>query len=626
MNGTIGLLVSFLLQAQVATAPPQIGSPREVGWMLDKQDGKLVVIVQVSPLEAKQMQEQRLENVSYIPKELLGRFDRVAVRIGTAELPRVPSMQEILRLPSYSTASDLSRALNDRGPGQIADFEPRSGVVNVQNSQPPALPSLDGFGHSARDKLSDAGDRARDALENPIDRAAAITREARDRLLGSGNSAATGGSLSDQFLSGARGLPDTARRPETPSTSSRFNSGNPNSGNPADANWRSSDPSARLADSRFDFSLGQDPSTTQNADAQRGDYNIGARDRQDLSQRTPTGGFGSTPGGQTGRPDLLGTGSNRLGNPFDDQRQGLGQRNPLDRNSNDLDAQALREELARRSGAQPGATAGNRDLDNRDRGYGNGYGGGGIASGRGYGNENYANESLGTGGYADNGYGDENYANNQRGNQRPRGGRANARGANNGYGNGSGYGVGGYSGGYGAGGYGASNYGGFVGQNGAPDGSGYNPMLANGFGFQRGLNGNPNALMLTPQQLQAAIANGLQPGPFQGNYGYPASNNSNQLGEKKAVSSEDLSPELLAKIDAATTKSASDKAKEAEEAASAKSLNDRAESNLAKTGNVLVQMFFLVSLVANCYLVYLIRKLLVRYRSLLSTVRSHAIA
>jgi hypothetical protein len=48
-----------------------------------------------------------------------------------------------------------------------------------------------------------------------------------------------------------------------------------------------------------------------------------------------------------------------------------------------------------------------------------------------------------------------------------------------------------------------------------------------------------------------------------------------------------------------------------------------AEGNsVASAGSVLIQMFFLVSLVANVYLVFLIRKLLHRYRSLLTTVRS----
>ncbi|MFK7737209.1 MAG: hypothetical protein AB8B50_14330, partial [Pirellulaceae bacterium] len=49
-------------------------------------------------------------------------------------------------------------------------------------------------------------------------------------------------------------------------------------------------------------------------------------------------------------------------------------------------------------------------------------------------------------------------------------------------------------------------------------------------------------------------------------------------------------------------------------------------SPFAKTRDIFVKMFFLVSLLANCYLAYLIRKLLMRYRSLLSTVRSHAVA
>ena len=50
------------------------------------------------------------------------------------------------------------------------------------------------------------------------------------------------------------------------------------------------------------------------------------------------------------------------------------------------------------------------------------------------------------------------------------------------------------------------------------------------------------------------------------------------------------------------------------------------ESAFTEASNAFARIFFLVSLVANCYLVYLIRKLLLRYRSLLTTVRTHAIS
>ncbi|MFN3190667.1 MAG: hypothetical protein ACE361_09110 [Aureliella sp.] len=56
------------------------------------------------------------------------------------------------------------------------------------------------------------------------------------------------------------------------------------------------------------------------------------------------------------------------------------------------------------------------------------------------------------------------------------------------------------------------------------------------------------------------------------------------------------------------------------------SQNQEPESAFAKTSDAFAKILFLVSLVANCYLVYLIRKLLLRYRSLLTTVRTHAIS
>ncbi|GIW99700.1 MAG: hypothetical protein KatS3mg111_3033 [Pirellulaceae bacterium] len=46
--------------------------------------------------------------------------------------------------------------------------------------------------------------------------------------------------------------------------------------------------------------------------------------------------------------------------------------------------------------------------------------------------------------------------------------------------------------------------------------------------------------------------------------------------------------------------------------------------NTSTTGLVLLQMFFLISLLANVYLGFLMKKLLTRYRNLLATVRGHA--
>ena len=143
----IGLFCLLLIQAQIGLSQQPADTTRDFGWMIDKDDGALVYIVQVAPSQATQMQLNRLENLSDIPPELVGRTTRISVRIGTDPLPRTPSLAEIQKMPRYGTASDVTAAL---GPGRISDLEPGS-VVNVQgrtlpNSSPrsgPTLPSPD---------------------------------------------------------------------------------------------------------------------------------------------------------------------------------------------------------------------------------------------------------------------------------------------------------------------------------------------------------------------------------------------------------------------------------------------------------------------------------------------------
>ncbi|MCR9296081.1 MAG: hypothetical protein NXI32_25475 [bacterium] len=130
----IGLFILLATQAQLGFSQSQADSTRDFGWMIDKEDQALVYIVQVAPGQATQMQLNRLENLSDIPPALVGRATRISVRIGTDPLPRIPSLEEIQKMPRYGTASDVTAAL---GPGRISDLEPGS-VVNVQG---PTLPS-----------------------------------------------------------------------------------------------------------------------------------------------------------------------------------------------------------------------------------------------------------------------------------------------------------------------------------------------------------------------------------------------------------------------------------------------------------------------------------------------------
>ena len=122
-----------------------------------------------------------------------------------------------------------------------------------------------------------------------------------------------------------------------------------------------------------------------------------------------------------------------------------------------------------------------------------------------------------------------------------------------------------------------------------------------------------------------------QYGPLQSGYagygGYPSMPNPNLLA---AQTQANLSGAPAQSASQAAAQEKEEKSDE-EESRSDKKLAasdlppDNDSNAVAEAGNVLVKMFFLVSLVANCYLIYLIRKLLMRYRSLLSTVRSHAV-
>ena len=106
----IGLFILLVTQAQLGFSQTQADSTRDFGWMIDKEDQALVYIVQVAPGQATQMQLNRLENLSDIPPALVGRATRISVRIGTDRLPRIPSLEEIQKMPRYGTASDVTAA------------------------------------------------------------------------------------------------------------------------------------------------------------------------------------------------------------------------------------------------------------------------------------------------------------------------------------------------------------------------------------------------------------------------------------------------------------------------------------------------------------------------------------
>ncbi|MEM7474016.1 MAG: hypothetical protein AAF483_03430 [Planctomycetota bacterium] len=200
----------------------------------------------------------------------------------------------------------------------------------------------------------------------------------------------------------------------------------------------------------------------------------------------------------------------------------------------------------------------------------------------------------------------------------------------NGAGNRSGYGGGGYGGrGYGGRGYGGDGYGrgGNSRRNNGYGGGGYGGNGYGGGGYGAGrMAGVPALTRLLSNNLAAnnlaasgLLNNALQPayGPLQNAYlNYPALQ----------------SPSLLNPVSNSTARKDaeeddeddSDKKEDLVASASDVPVDGNSDTS-SEAGSVLVKLFFLVSLVANCYLIFLIRKLLMRYRSLLSTVRSHAI-
>lgn len=324
MNG-IGLLV-------LVAAAGQISSNQDFGWQIG-QDGVLEYIVQISPQEAAEMQANHLENPSDIPPQLIGRARRIVVRIGTDPLPQSPSLDEIeRRFQRFASPADVQAQL---GPGKISDVE-SDPVVNVQNPNPPPFPNLNApFNSQANNSLSDMTvpdiTSRNPTTGNLIDQAGAVA--------GTG----PGTSPSERFLAGARDgqstsshdLPSTTPAlPSFPRTE-ELSSGVPSTGTnkfentardlaPGAGNnglstglpdrmenlqgspnsWQSPQdrlggPSARTADARNGLpAAGGLAGRNPNYDA-RTPPSLAGRDNT-LSgspvQRTPTPGFGSTPG------------------------------------------------------------------------------------------------------------------------------------------------------------------------------------------------------------------------------------------------------------------------------------------------------------------------------------------
>lgn len=144
MNGIL-VLLTFSMLAQSGIGPLGAGLPAtqssaiadpsagltQYGWQINSQN-ELEYLIQISPemLPFMTSVTDQKEFQSEIPKELVGRIQRVVVSIGTQILPRTPSLQEIpQRVPVIASL-----------PGRFRDLEPDAPVANVNNNQFPQPP------------------------------------------------------------------------------------------------------------------------------------------------------------------------------------------------------------------------------------------------------------------------------------------------------------------------------------------------------------------------------------------------------------------------------------------------------------------------------------------------------
>lgn len=209
MNG-IGLLVLIVTLGQISfpnAGPPAASDARDFGWQITKEEstGRDIIefIVQISPEKAAFMNANNEENLSDLPPELVGRVTRFVTRIGTAELPRTPSLAEIeRRYPRHQTPGEVTASLGD---GRFSDIDPDA-VVNAQGGgiQLPNFPA-GGSNLQAKDALNNLQQRGGSLIDD-------VQKQAR-----AGADALANSSLGSKFLEGARnglGVP-TAPQPNS---------------------------------------------------------------------------------------------------------------------------------------------------------------------------------------------------------------------------------------------------------------------------------------------------------------------------------------------------------------------------------------------------------------------------
>lgn len=323
MNG-IKLLLLLAASAQV-----EAGTERDYGWAVNKDDGVLEYIVQINPDKKRAMETRSVqfpngqENVSNMPRELVGRASRVVIRFGTEILPREPSLQELERTqrlfeqPSVSAAAAL-------GEDKFRDLE--SSVRNIQSQSttpvfpaiPNGLPGAKGQ-RSAIDQADQTANSLRNELNESLSSATADSTMPGRNLPDPGLIAQNmtnqngGGFLNDTRLgaAGAGSKFNSTAQPASPlgsaatppvntptklpdfpastGTNPPFASGNPSAINPNGANTNTRNPG-------LNSNLSANNSTSPLYPADRS--NIPSLNNQTSlpQQRTPSTTFGSTPG------------------------------------------------------------------------------------------------------------------------------------------------------------------------------------------------------------------------------------------------------------------------------------------------------------------------------------------
>ena len=191
---------------------------KDFGWQIHPKDKVLEYIVQLSPSDILAIEDSKsqsgldaLEKSSLIPPELMGRAKRVVVRIGTDDLPRIPSLAEIERtIPRVNNDNDIAAAI---GSGRFSDVESDKIVQAQSNGGFPSFPAPQG--RSTQESLSDLSD-------NVIDRAAsAAGRSAVDSATGLAGAASD---LGSRFLNEAGNAVDAAAN----AARDRFSATSPN--------------------------------------------------------------------------------------------------------------------------------------------------------------------------------------------------------------------------------------------------------------------------------------------------------------------------------------------------------------------------------------------------------------